>query len=352
MEMFKEKYSKVGKQMNIAIVGFGGVGKALVKLLNDKERHLKERYDIDISVKYIIKSDGGLYDKNGLDLKIIQSFIENGKNISEHNKWIEKLSIDDIIQKNEEIDTLIELTSTNIINGQPGLSHIEKALNNNINVVTGNKGPILLKYKELNNIALKNNAKLMVGCTTGGALPSITSGIYDLAGAEIKAIEGILNGTTNYILSEMLESNRGYEESLLKAQELGIAEANPKLDVEGFDTASKLLILSNVLMKTELSLKDVEVQGIVNIKSSKLIEAKAKGHKIKLIGKVKKEGSYIKVFVKPMEIDKFHPLYNVDNKNKGVYFKTDTLGDISLIGGASGTINAAASILRDIILIE
>ena len=109
-----------------------------------------------------------------------------------------------------------------------------------INVVTGNKGPIILKYKQLKEIADKNSVKLKVGCTTGGALPSINGGIYDVAGSEIKVIEGILNGTTNYILSKMSIEKVSYEEALFQAQKDGIAEANPILDVLGYDTACKI----------------------------------------------------------------------------------------------------------------
>lgn len=337
--------------MNIGLIGFGGVGKALVKLLVEKERYLIDKYNLRIKVKYIIKSNGGIYNSNGINLEEVCSIIENKQDISKHLLWNDNLNIDLII-KNDDIDTLVELTSTNIIDGEPGLTHINKALYNNINVVTGNKGPILLKYNELKSLAEKNGVDLKVGCTTGGALPSISGGVYDIAGSEILSIEGILNGTTNFILSEMLDNNISYEVALKKAQELGIAELNPKLDVEGFDTAAKVIILSNVIMDTDVSIEDVDIDGITKVKSSDLKELKNRGKKLKLIGRVIKDNENIKVSVKLEEIDQEHPLYFVDYKNKGIYFKTDTLGDISLIGGASGRINAAASILRDIILIK
>ena len=137
--------------------------------------------------------------------------------------WKSNISIQEVI-KNNDIDTLIELTSTNIETGESGLTHIKRALESRINVVTGNKGPIILKYKELKEIADKNSVELKVGGTTGGALPSINGGLYDVAGSEIQAIEGILNGTTNYILSKMTNDNITYEESLKQAQKDGIAD--------------------------------------------------------------------------------------------------------------------------------
>lgn len=337
--------------MNIGLIGFGGVGQALIKLLTDKKDYILEKYELDIKIKYIIKSDGGLYDQKGINLDEVVEFIEDNRNIKEHLLWKSNLNIKDIINNND-IDTLIELTSTNIETGEPGLTHIKKALENKINVVTGNKGPIILKYNELKEIAHKNSVELKVGCTTGGALPSINGGIYDIAGSEIKSIEGILNGTTNYILSKMMNNDITYEEALKDAQDCGIAEANPCLDVLGYDTACKIIILSNVIKETNISLKDIEVEGITEVKLEDLRILKKKNKKIKLVGKVESLNDEITAYVKLIEIDENHPLYFVDYKNKGIYFKTDTLGDISIIGGASGTKNAAASILRDIILIK
>ncbi|MGG7142135.1 homoserine dehydrogenase [Clostridium nigeriense] len=329
--------------MDIALIGFGGVGKSFIKLLIDKEEKLKKR-GLELKVKYIIKSDGGIYNKDGISLKDV---VSNDYKLTGFN-FIEDINISTII-KNNDIDTLVELTSTNIETGEPGLTHIKLALENGINVVTGNKGPILLEYKVLKKIADENNVRLQIGCTTGGALPSINVGSFDIAGADILSIEGILNGTSNYILTKMYENEIEYEEALQRAISFKIAEANYKLDVEGYDTASKIVILANALMDANLSLNDIKVEGINNLKKNNILEEKSKGNKIKLIGKVYKKDEKVRAYVKPQIINSEHPLYFVDYKNKGVFYSTDTLGDISVIGGASGTINAAASILRDII---
>lgn len=337
--------------MDIGLIGFGGVGQALIKLLIDKESYLLQQYNLKINVKYIIKSNGGIYNASGINLSEILKVIDENINITCHNEWKDNLNINDIIGNND-IDTLVELTSTNIETGEPGLTHIRKSLENNINVVTGNKGPILLDYKKLKVLADNNNVELKVGCTTCGALPSINGGIYDIAGSKIQSIEGVLNGTTNYILSKMANDNVDYKEALLEAQKVGIAESDPSLDVLGYDTASKIIILSNVLMNSDLKLEDLKINGIEEVRLDNIEKAKVRGNKIKLIGKVYKKDNLVKGYVTPIEIDENHPLYCVDYKNKGIYYKTDTLGDISIIGGASGTMNAAASILRDIILLR
>ena len=251
--------------MDIGLIGFGGVGQALIKLLIDKESYLLQQYNLKINVKYIIKSNGGIYNASGINLSEILKVIDENINITCHNEWKDNLNINDIIDNND-IDTLVELTSTNIETGEPGLTHIRKSLENNINVVTGNKGPILLDYKKLKVLADNNNVELKVGCTTGGALPSINGGIYDIAGSKIQSIEGVLNGTTNYILSKMANDNVDYKEALLEAQKVGIAESDPSLDVLGYDTASKIIILSNVLMNSDLKLEDLKINGIEEVR--------------------------------------------------------------------------------------
>ena len=330
--------------MDVALIGYGGVAKAFIRLLIDKQNYLK-KLGLKINIKYIIRRSGGIYIKEGIDLEKV---IALGDNLNEHIKFRKEINIETII-KNKDIDTLVELTNTNLETGEPGLSHIKKALENKINVVTGNKGPIVLKHRELNEIANKNNVKLLIGCTTGGALPTLNAGIYDIAGSEILKIETVLNGTSNYILTEMHENNITYESALNKAIEEKIAEKNYSYDVEGYDTASKILIISNALLDSNLKLENIEIEGITKLTKEKIIEEKLKGNKPKLIGTITKENNLAKAKVKLEFIDKNHKLYFIDGKNKGICYYTDTLGEILIAGGASGTRNAAASVLRDIV---
>lgn len=330
--------------MDIGLIGYGGVGKAFIKLLIDKKDFLKDK-GIDIKVKYIIKSNGGIYIKEGINLDEVIALEED---ITKHKNFNRDINISNIII-NKDIETLVELTNTDLETGGAGLNNLRLALENKINVVTGNKGPIVLDYYNLRDIAKRNNVKLLFGCTTGGALPTISSGTYDISGSEILKVEGILNGTSNYILTEMYENNEEYEVVLNKAIKEKIAEANYSYDVEGYDTAAKILIVANALMEANLKLKDIKIEGINKIAKEEILIEKEKGNKPKLIGKVYKEENIIKAEVKLEFIDKNHSLYSVNGKNKGITYYTDTLGEISVIGGASGTRNAAAAILRDII---
>lgn len=333
--------------LRIAIIGVGGVGKAFLKLLFDREENLR-REGIEFVVNYIANSKGGVYAENGLDLNRYLSILSRDTNIKD---FYDEISFDDLL-KTRKINFLVEMTPTDKTTGEPGMTYIKKALKNGINVVTSNKGPILLAYKRLKQLANENGVQLGIGCTTGGALPTINGGIIDLAGSDILSIEGVLNGTTNFIINEMEKGKASYDQALLRAQKLRIAETDPYLDVEGWDTAIKLLILTNVLIDGNKTLKDVDVKGITHITPEDIKKAQIEGKKYKLIGKSLKTNNVIKINVGLEEVGADNPFYFVDGRNKAVRYQSDTLGDLILIGGQSGVVAAAASVLRDIINIK
>lgn len=337
--------------MNLGIIGYGGVGKAFLKLLIEKEQYLISK-GITLKIIFILKSNCGVYNPEGIDLKDLAEFSEEKSDLASYPVGgFDRVNLNHLLD-NSDIDILVELTPTNIHTGEPALTHMKIALAKGIHVVTANKGPILLAYHELAELAEKKGVQLCIGCTTGGALPTINGGLIDLAGATITSIEGLLNGTSNFILKEMEEKELSYEEALRIAQRQGIAETDPSLDVDGWDTATKLLILTNVLMKTDKKLEDIKVEGISQITLEDIKKANMEEKKYKLIGKAVKTNEKIEIGVKLEKLDKNHPLYNVDGKNKGVKYTSDSLGDLTIIGGASGVIPAAASILRDIIILH
>ena len=230
------------KDVRIGICGFGKVGKAFAALILKKREQLKGE-SINIELKYIFNSKGYLrVDDMNFD-----------RNIEDDEGFVLGGRIEDAI-KGGEIDAMIITTPTNKETGEPAYSIIKYLLNNKVNVITADKGPIMLAYNELLGIANRNDVQLWFGCTVGGALPSINGGKLDLAGASITEISGVLNGTTNYILGIMQEEKIEYPEALKMAQEAGIAETDPSLDVEGWDSAIKLLILTNALMNANKQL--------------------------------------------------------------------------------------------------
>lgn len=329
--------------MRIGIIGYGNVGKAFVKLLKIKNKYL-ETLDINPILNYVLDSKGGIYNPKGIDLdELIAS--ENLKSSELYDKRINF----DFLMSNKDIDVLIEMTPTNLKDISLAQKHIEVALLNDINVVTANKGPILSNYKNLKAVADERNLKLGIGCTVGGALPTLNAGLHDLAGSEINSIEAVLNGTSNFILDQIENKEIPFEAALKEAQRIGIAETDPTNDISGYDTATKLLILSNILMDLDLKLEDINIKGMENLDAKDVIAAKNNNMRYKLMGSCIKNGDKIEAEVGLKLVNSDDALCSINGKNKGAKYKTDTLGELVIIGGESGPIPAAASILRDII---
>jgi len=334
--------------MRIAVIGYGGIGKAFIKLLEEKKEYLA-REDINICVNYVINSSGGVYYSEGIDCKDLGEFTEVGGILSQYPKGGSREVNFDMLMEKKNVDLVIEMTPTNKQTGEPGITYIRKSLESGMHVITSNKGPVLLAYKKLNELAAQKGVQLCIGCTAGGALPSINGGLIDMAGSKILSIEGVLNGTTNFILDEMEQKGVEYKEALKGAQSLGIAEANPSLDVEGWDTAIKLLILTNVLMNEENSLSDVEVKGITALTPEDIRKAREEGSRYKLVGRTLNKGGRLEITVRPEKLCSDHQLFGVCGESKAVRYTSDTLGDLTIMGGASGVIPSAASVLRDLI---
>lgn len=335
--------------MRIGILGLGGVGRAFLSLLNDKNEELLNK-GIQPKIVFALNSSSGCYKEDGIDIEVLLDHLERSRDLSNLDEGFQGGDIHSLLDM-ADLDFLIEATPTDKITGEPALSHMLSALGRGINVVTANKGPIMLDYKRLKDLGDTMGASIGIGCTAGGALPTVSSGQYDLLGANVKEIRGVLNGTTNYILTLMEESEMDYPEALRKAQNEGIAETDPSMDVEGWDTAIKLIIIGNALMGTNLKLRDAKVQGIQNLKLDDIKKAKSEDKKLKLMGKVYEDGGSWKVEVAPEEVEKDDIFFGVNGKNKGIQYHTDTLGEIAVLGGASNLKGAAASLLRDVLQI-
>ncbi len=332
--------------MNIAFIGFGTVGQGLAKMLNEKKAHLKSIYGFEYKVVGIVDLvKGSVYSPDGIDLGKILSICEKKGKIGE-----EKISSIELIKK-DCVDVIIEVTPTNLNDGEPGMSHMKEALKNGKHVVTTNKGPIALAYKELKKIAEENGAFLKFEGTVLSGTPAINLATMDLAGVSIKSIEGILNGTTNYILTE-IEKGKSYEEVLKKAQNLGYAEADPTADVEGYDALAKIVILAKTVMNGDINIKDVPREGITEIKKEKVESAIKNGKKMKLIARAWREGNKIMAKVSPEEISTEHPLANVNGVLNAITFTTDVAGEITIIGPGAGGSSTGYALLTDLLSIH
>ena len=245
--------------MRVILVGFGFLGRELVETISRKWDLLK-RINREFKLVGVSDVDGYAHDDAGLDLQKLSSI----QKISEYPDFSKEKSSIELIEKSKA-DIMVEATSTNIKDGEPGLTHIKSALSKGISVVTSNKGPLVLAFRELMSMAKRNDCELKYEATVAGAIPVFSLVNECLQGDKILKISGILNGTTNYILSKMCLEEMSFELALKEAQERGIAERNPTYDIEGIDAACKVVILANALMKRNVRFEDVERVGAARI---------------------------------------------------------------------------------------
>jgi len=332
--------------VNIVLMGFGNVGKAFVRLVSDKQRLCRDRYGLELRLKAVFTSKSALYAGLRSDLKDVAE-LEKSEG-SAHPAWKTGLKLEEVLTGGQDRGVLVECTPTDMRTGEPGLSHIRRALAKKWHVAAASKGALVLKFKELMKSAQKGGVRLKFSGATAAALPTVDVGVLSLAGAEILGIEGILTGVTNLILTRM-EEGISFADALKEAQARGIAEPDPSLDVDGWDTAGKILLISNAVAGTDFSLSDVVREGIQGVTIDDIRTAKKEGKVLKLLGRLIREGGKDKADVKLIAIGKDHPLYHVAGTNKAITYFTDTMGAITVSGGKSDPRGTAAALLKDII---
>lgn len=341
--------------MKLMICGFGRVGRACAELLLQKRPLLQDKYGLDVSGSAVVDLLGAsveLDESQPLPLEDLLRFVSGGGQVHQFPLFgREGLTAVKAIEEGA-FDVLIEATPTNIVDGEPGLTHIRTALGKGMHVITAAKGALVFRFGELKALADQKGVSLKFSAATAAALPTVDVGEFCLAGAEILSIEGILNGTTNYILTRMDREGIDYEEALAAAQALGIAEPDPSLDVEGWDTASKLVIIASHLLGASLTLNDVEVSGITGVSRQMIEEAKAQGKVIKLIGRVAKKEGRVVASVAPRALGTEHPMASIHGADKGLTFFTDSMDRVTVTGGKSDPKAAAAAMLKDLINIH
>ncbi|HPI98026.1 MAG TPA: homoserine dehydrogenase, partial [Synergistales bacterium] len=226
-----------------------------------------------------------------------------------------------------------------------------KARERGRSVITTNKGPIAFHYQELHELELKHGARLLFEGTVMAGTPVFTAVLQGLSGSIIDSFEGVLNGTCNYIL-ELMQRGEGYENALEKAREAGYAEADPSMDVEGYDSALKALILSNVLRNCSIPLEKIELQGI-RVMDPELIERARSGKgKIRLVARGRLVDNNSDISVKPEVLLPEHPLYNLPGAMNGLLLHTDTVGQVFISGKGAGSRETGFALLRDLITLS
>ena len=321
--------------MRIALLGFGSVGQGVAEVIRKK--------DLGLSITGIADSKSGLIDDGGIDIDECFS-----RKRSTGRCGDTMISAMDVASR-AAYDALVEVTPTDARTGEPALSHIRCALDRGKHVVTSNKGPIALAYRELHARAKAKGSQIRYEATVCGAIPIFHTLEHGLTGNEIFALRGVMNGTCNYILSRMAAEGLTYDQALSEARELGYAEADPTYDVKGIDTAIKLVILANAIWDRGASLEDVEIMGIDQLTPDALQLAEDQHFTIRLIGEAIPRRGLLRV--SPRIIPQDHPLV-VPGTLNAVTLETDLAGRITFIGKGAGSLETASAIIGDLLFIR
>ncbi|HII02235.1 TPA: homoserine dehydrogenase [Methanosarcinaceae archaeon] len=327
------------KTVRCSIIGFGAIGQGVAEVLLMKKEYL-ENMGLDVRVIAVVDSRGATLSPEGVDLADCLARKREKGTVAQ-----EKITGLEVI-KSIDHELVIETTPTNIETGGAGLQNMLAAFEKGLDVVTSNKGPLTLKYRELVETAKAAGSKFRFEATVGGSMPVINFAKEVLAGNNIRSIKGILNGTCNYILTRMLEERASYTDILAESMELGIAETDPTYDVEGIDTACKLVILANAIFGLDTTYEDVDVTGITKITPEALEMAYENGHVIKLIGEVSRD----RIHVAPRLVPINHPLA-VGGTLNVASLDTELAGEITVTGRGAGSVETASAILSDLVSI-
>jgi len=323
--------------MRIVIAGFGTVGQGFAEVLHMKS-DLLDSYKEPVRIVAAFDSKSYVTDVNGLDPLAL---VARKKKSGSVGKDVLRSGTD--VLDSVEYDVLVEASPTDVNTGGAGMRHMEHALKHGKDVITVNKGPLALRFAELNRMAKKSGAVIRFEGTVGGAMPIVNLCSENLKGERVRSIKGIFNGTCNFILSRM-DNGLPFEQALKEAQQLGYAESDPGYDIEGIDTACKVVILANSVFKRNVRFSDVSVTGITSVTAEAIALAADQDMVIRLIGEV----SDNILEVSPRLVPKGHPL-SVSGTLNTAQILTDLAGPITVTGKGAGRIETASAILSDLI---
>jgi homoserine dehydrogenase len=330
--------------MRIILVGYGVVGKGVTSILAQRYNE-KVKDGFNPKIVAIADIDGAVINPRGLSPEKLEAIKQKGYPISADADFgVPGIKALDVI-KEVEAEVVVEVTPVNIKTAEPAISHITQAFRTGKHVVTTNKGPLALAMPALTELAEYNNVVFRFSGTVGGGTPMLEFAKRCLAGDRILGIKGILNGTTNYILTEMSQNRVSFQDALSQAQKLGYAEREPSMDIDGFDTACKTVILANWILNQKVTLRDVDRVGIREVTLEMLDDAAKRGNSIKLIGSI---DGHSKPTVKPIEIPKTSPLC-VSGVLNAVTYQCEFAAEQTIIGRGAGSIETAGAVLRDLL---
>lgn len=327
--------------MRIILCGFGVVGQSLVKLLDSRSEDLYARFGLKPRIVGVTDRKGSAQESSGLDLTRLIEVKKKFGSVKKYGDGKNKQTGLDLIN-NLDADVLVETTTSNYKDAEPGMSHITSAMKQGLHVISVNKGPLALAFPSLMELATYNQVLLKFSGTVGGGTPILDYAKNSLRGERISSFAGILNGTTNYILTNMA-NGMTFESALQDAKKKGYVEEDESLDLDGLDAAAKLVILANWIMDFKVTLPDIKRIGIRKVTTSDIQKASKNNCALKLIASCNKD-----LIVSPKEISLNDPLC-VNGTLNAISFTSEHSGTQTIIGRGAGGIETASSILRDLL---
>ena len=318
----------------IAIAGLGSVGRATAQLLLARRDRYRRLFDLDVRLVAVCGSRSGVHDEAGLEAEAFDR-MEAG------------LSGPAFIE-GSGADVLIEAGPSDFRTGGPGLAYLRSSLSAGVDSIVISKGALVRDGKALRDLARMSGAALKISGATAAALPTIDLLQYNLAGCDVLRIEGILNATSNYLLDAMMTRGIGLDAALAEAQAGGFAERDPSNDIEGWDTASKLLILANFGLECALSMDDLTIEGIQAITRRDIENWREAGLIPRLVGSLVRDGDMVRAGVAVRAYPSTDPFAHVTGKNKAIRIETDRMGEIVATGCGSEPMATAAAALKDL----
>ena len=318
-----QKYRKEEAMVNIAVMGYGTVGSGVVEVINTNGAIINKRAGDEINVKYVL--DIRDFPGDPIQEKIVHDV--------------------DVIINDPEIQIVVE-----VMGGiEPAYTFVKRCLEAGKSVATSNKALVAKHGAELLSIARDRDINFLFEASVGGGIPIIRALNSCITADEIEEITGILNGTTNYMLTKMFYEGADYDEVLKEAQDNGYAERNPEADVEGYDACRKIAILSSLISGQQVDFEDIYTEGITKITKKDMMYAKAMDMTIKLLSSSKRHEDHLHAIVAPALLGREHPLYNVNGVFNAVFVNGNVLGDAMFYGSGAGKLPTASAVVADVV---
>lgn len=342
-------------RVDVALVGFGNVGRRFARLIEERRDWLSLDYDLECRVVGVAtKRHGAIFRESGLDAAALAAGIENGRPMLEEASREAADSFEVIrclARTNAPLKVVVETTTLDITAGQPAIDHVRAALDSGCHVVTANKGPAAFAYEELDALAVDRNLSFLFEGAVMDGVPVFNLARETLPAVEIAGFRGVINSTTNHILSA-LEDGESFDDALQRMQAAGIAEADPSLDVDGWDAAAKTSALANVLMRARMTPQAVEREGIGPSTARLAMAAKARGMRVRLVASARQGPGGVVTSVRPVELPETDLLAGLRGMANAIVLQTDLLGEIAICQLSGGLTQTAYALLTDLVTIR